>query len=302
MFKKMPRRQKRKILWSYFFLTPQLVLYLTLTILPLFIALPMIFSDRLTFTDRDWEYVGTDNIYEIFNDDTLRQTYTSALGRTLRFTGMNYIMVYLFGLSLALLMYEIGFRGSAFTVIYLPYMLSGLALGFMAIMLFSESSGTINLVLLKLGWLEEPINIKEESGTTVILPIIVGWRWAGFYLAIFLAGLLSIPIETIEAAIVDGASYIQRLFRVYFPQMMPSFIIATIFALLNSFNVFDELVALGGLYQNKAAEFISIVVFNFGFGSNRLALGMTMAVITFIPLVLVAYGLQQLQRRLQYDV
>jgi ABC-type sugar transport system permease subunit len=210
-------------------------------------------------------------------------------------------MVYVFGLGLALLMYEIGFRGGIFSVIYLPYMLSGLALGFMAVMLFSESTGTVNLLLKELGWIKKPINIKDPSGTTVILPILVGWRMAGFYLAIFLSGLLSIPTETIEAAIVDGASYVQRLVRVYFPQMIPSFIIATIFALLNSFNVFDELVALGGLFQNEAAEFLSIVIFNYGFMGNRLALGMTLAVITFIPLIILAIFLQRLQRRLRYE-
>ena len=301
MVRQLSQREKRKIWWSYLFLTPQLVLYLTLTILPVFIGLPVIFTDKLNFTDQDWDYVGFDNFREVVEDDTLRERYLAALGRTTRFTIFNYLMVYVFGLTLALLMYEVGFRGGFFTAIYLPYMLSGLALGFMAVMLFSESSGTINLILRQLNWIDNPINIKEPSGTTVVLPILVGWRYAGFYLAIFLAGLLSIPNDTIEAAIVDGATYIQRLIWVYVPQMVPSFIIATIFALLNSFNVFDELVALGGLYQNSAAEFISIVIFNFGFGSNRLAMGMTLAIITFIPLVLIAYGLQRLQQRLRYD-
>jgi len=150
--------------------------------------------------------------------------------------------------------------------------------------------------------LNEPISIKKPEGTLVILPIMMGWRWAGFYMAIFLAGLLSIPTETVEAAIVDGASYFQRLFRVYFPQMMPAFIIATIFALFNSFNVFDELVALGALDFNKAAEFLAIVVFKFGFAASRLAMGMTMAVVAFVPLTIFAIMLQRLQRRLQdYD-
>ena len=84
--------------------------------------------------------------------------------------------------------------------------------------------------------------------------------------------------------------------------MIPAFIIATIFAILNSFNVFDELVALGGLFQNKAAEFLSIVVFNYGFAGNRLALGMTIAVVTFVPLTILAIFLQRLQRRLRYDI
>ncbi len=299
--KRFSKRQVRKIAWSYVFLTPQLVLYLALTILPIIVAIPMLFTDRLNYTDRDWEYIGTQNFTELVEDASLRKTYLDALGRTVRFTVFNYAMVYVFGLGLALLMYEIGFRGGIFSVIYLPYMLSGLALGFMAVMLFSESTGTVNLLLKELGWIQKPINIKEPSGTTIILPVLVGWRMAGFYLAIFLSGLLSIPTETIEAAIVDGAAYWQRLIRVYFPQMIPSFIIATIFALLNSFNVFDELVALGGLFQNQAAEFLSIVVFNYGFLANRLAMGMTMAVVAFVPLTIFSILLQRLQRRLRYE-
>ena len=180
-------------------------------------------------------------------------------------------------------------------------MLSGLALGYMAVMLFSELSGTINLLLKDLGWIDKSFSIKQPAGTTVVLPILVGWRYAGFYMAIFLSGLLAIPVETIEAAVVDGANYFQRLFQIYLPQMIPSFIIATLFALLNAFNVFDELVALGGLFQNKAAEFLSIVIFNYGFGSNRLALGMAMALLTFLPLTIVSIFLQRLQHKLQYE-
>ena len=214
--KRYSKRQVRRVLWNYVFLTPQLVLYLTLIILPMLIAVPMLFTDRINYTDRDWEYIGFDNFTELVEDPSLRNTYLDALGRTVRFTVLNYAMVYVFGLGLALLMYEIGFRGGIFSVIYLPYMLSGLALGFMAVMLFSESTGTVNLLLKELAWIKKPINIKDPSGTTVVLPILVGWRMAGFYLAIFLSGLLSIPTETIEAAIVDGASYVQRLIRVYF--------------------------------------------------------------------------------------
>ena len=300
--KRFSKRQTRRILWSYVFLTPQLVLYLTLTIVPLVLAVPLLFTDRTNYTDIDWEYVGVENFEELAQDDSIRSIYLSALGRNARFTALNYAMVYLFGLGLALLMYEVGFRGGLFSVIYLPYMLSGLALGYIAVMLFSETTGTVNLLLTELGLLNEPISIKEPEGTLIILPILMGWRWAGFYMAIFLAGLLSIPTETVEAAIVDGASYIQRLFRVYFPQMMPAFIIAAIFALFNSFNVFDELVALGALDFNKAAEFLAIVVFKFGFAASRLAMGMTMAVVAFVPLTILAIMLQRLQRRLQdYD-
>ena len=193
-------------------------------------------------------------------------------------------------------------QGGAFTVIYMPWMISGLAIGFIALLLFSQSTGSVNLILKALGWIEKGFSIKTEAGTTIILPIVVGWRAAGFNMAIFLTGLLSIPVETVEASIVDGASYFQRLRRVYFPQMIPSFIIATVFCMFGSFRVFDELVAMGGLYANEAAEFLSIVFIRYGFSRNRMALSMTLSIQTFLPLMILGLLLQRLQKRLSYEV
>ncbi len=290
----------RGILADYAFLAPQLILYVGLTLVPLVVALPMLFTDRLDFNDIDVDYIGFENITRVFRDPSIQTDYIPALVRTVRFTVINYLMVYLFGLTLALIIYEVGFRGSFFSVIYLPMMISGVAVGYIATMLFSKSTGTVNLLLLHLGWITEPIDIRLESGSTVILPIIIGWKYAGFNLAIFLSGLLSIPPETIEAAIVDGASYVQRLLRVYFPQMAPAFIIATIFCLLGSFGVFDEPMAMGAFNTNPQLRFLSIIFYAYGFTQQRLALGMTLAVQTFVPLVVLAFLLQRLQKRLAY--
>ncbi len=290
----------RRILGDYAFIAPQLILFVGLTLVPLVIAVPMLFTDRVDFNDVDVAYIGFDNITRLFRDPSIQIDYFPALGRTLRFTILNYATVYIFGLTLALIIYEVGFRGGFFTVIYLPMMVSGLAIGYMATMLFSKSTGTVNLLLLDLGWIKEPIDIRLGTGSTFILPLMIGWKYAGFNMAIFLAGLLSIPKETIEAAIVDGASYWQRVFRVYFPQMIPAFIIATIFCLLGSFGVFDEPMAMGAFNTNITVRFLSIVFYAYGFTQQRLALGMTLAVQTFVPLVILAFLLQRLQKRLQY--
>ena len=299
--KKLSARERRRLIQNIMLVAPQLFLLIMLIFVPLFVAIPVLFTDRKTFTDVDVAYIGVDNFTRLFRDEAIADDYWPALRRTVRFTLLNYLMVYVFGLTLALLMYEVGFRGGMFTMIYMPHMLSGLALGFFALMLFSEASGTVNLLLKTFGWQGDPINIKTEQGTTVILPMLVGWKAAGFNMAIFLTGLLSIPRDTIEAAIVDGASYLQRLWWVYFPQMIPSFIIVTIFALLGSFKVFDELVALGGLDANKEAEFLSVVIQRYGFSADRLALGLALSVETFIPLTILAFFLLRLQRRLDFN-
>lgn len=299
--RRVSKREWRRILTDYAFLLPQLLFYVGLTIIPFFVSIPVLFTDRNDFVDSSVQYIGLDNFTRVYEEKDLRAEFGPALWRTVRFTAVHYVMIYVFGMTLALMMYETGFRGEFFTIIYLPMMISGLAVGFMGILLFGKTIGTVNLILLELGLIRAPIDIKTSQGITILLPVLLGWRYAGFNMALFLSGLLSIPRETIEAATVDGASYVQRLFRVYFPQMMPSFIIATLFCVIGSFRVFAELVALGALYGNQDAQFLSIVFFNYAFSRGRLALGLTLSLEIGLPLVILGIGGQWLQRRLQYE-
>lgn len=298
--KHMGRIQRQRIIGDWILMAPQLILFVGLTLVPFIVAIPMLFTDQLSFQDVGIEWAGFSNFTRLFTDPNIQAEYLPSLQRTLLFVTTNYLMVYVFGLTLALLIYEIGFHGWFFTIVYLPMMVSGLAIGYMATMLFAKSTGTVNLMLGEWFGAKNLIDIQNPSFTAVMLPVMIGWRYAGFNVAIFLAGLLAIPIETIEAATVDGASYWQRLWRVYFPQMLPSFIIATIFCLIGSFGVFDELIPLGALSSNNEARMLSVLFFTYAFTSQRLALGVTLTLQTFLPLVIIALALQQLQRRLQY--
>lgn len=295
----------RRTLWEMLFVAPQLLLYVGLTIVPLLLSVPIIFTDRVSFTDVNPDFVGLQNFADIFRPPLVEQ-FVPSLTRTVVLTLANYVMVFAFGLTLALLMYEGQFRGIFFTIIYMPYMLSGLGAGMLLIMLFSRDQGSLNLLLLQLGLISTPFDIKNPATTAYALPLILGWRYAGFNMALFLAGLLTIPPETIEAAIVDGASYWQRLWHIYLPQMVPSIIIATIFCLIGSFGVFDEAVGMGAFYGNRSAEYFAVTIFKLGFGTTvgqqigTLAQGITMALVVFFPLMVIAIWLIRLQKRLQY--
>ncbi|MFN2182944.1 MAG: sugar ABC transporter permease [Anaerolineae bacterium] len=296
---KMSKLERRRMWGDWAFIAPQLLIFVFLTIVPLVIAVPILFTDKSQFNDPSINQVGWSNFTALFTDPSVQADYFPAFRRTIVFVALNYTTVYIFGLGLALLMYEVGFRGGFFTVVYLPLMISGLAVGYIAVMMFAQETGTGNFVLQELGIVKEPLNIYSAAGTTIILPLMVGWRYAGYNMAIFLSGLLSIPEETIESSVVDGANYFQRLFRIYFPQMWPSFILATTMCLIGSFAVFDELIAMGATYVNPNAKFLSILFFTYGFQIERLAMGMTLAVETFFPLVLLGVALQRLQRRVQ---
>lgn len=295
----------RRTLWEILFVAPQLLLYLGLTIVPLLVSIPIVLSDRINFTDQNIDFVGLSNFWTIFQAPLVEQ-FIPSLTRTIILTLANYVMVFAFGLTLALLMFEGKFRGLFFTLIYMPYMLSGLGTGMMMIMLFSRDQGSINLLLMELGIMKEPFDIKDPTITAYALPLILGWRYAGFNMALFLAGLMSIPTETIDASKVDGANYWQRLRYIYLPQIVPSIIIATIFCLIGSFGVFDEPVGLGAFYGNRSAEYFAVTIFKLGFGSTigqqigTMAQGIAMSLVVFVPLMVIAVYLIRLQKRLQY--
>jgi ABC-type sugar transport system permease subunit len=298
-------RHGQRTFWEIVFVAPQLLLYVALTIVPLVIALPIVLTDRINFIDTDVNFVGLRNFVTIFQSPLVEQ-FLPSMGRTVVLTLAGYFMVFAFGLTLALLLYEGHFSGVFFTIIYMPYMLSGLGAGMLLNMLFSRDQGTVNLLLLRLGWIQQAFDIKRADVTAVLLPLVLGWRYAGFNMALFLGGLMTIPIETIEASRVDGANYLQRLLHVYLPQIFPSIIIATIFCLIGTFGIFDEPVGLGAFSGNRSAEYFAVTIFKLGFGSavgtqiGTMAQGIAMTLTVFVPLTILATYLIRLQRKLQY--
>lgn len=303
------RRNRRETLIDLIYVAPQYILYLGLQILPFAIALPIIFTDQVDFLDQDVDWVGFDNIAALFRAPLDERLY-EALRRTVIFTIINYLMVFLFGFLLALAMFELvsKLKGAFFTIIYMPWMLSGVGVGLIMVMLFSTDTGSFNLILTEMGFGTNAFDAKSETTALLVLPFMYGWKTAGFNMALFLGGLLAIPSETIESARMDGARYWQRVWYIYLPQIIPSIIIATIFSIINSFGIFDELVGLGALAGNPNAEFMSIFIYQLGFGSatvggakiGTLAQGITASLVIFLPLVFFAFWLNRLQKKMAY--
>jgi len=96
-----------------------------------------------------------------------------------------------------------------------------------------------------------------------------GWRYAGLNMAFFLGGLMGIPTDSIEASIIDGANYWQKLRYIYIAQIIPSIVMATVTCLIGSFNLIDELFGMGAMYGNRNAVFLSVLVFQKGFVGGK---------------------------------
>jgi len=296
-------KDKNDKIWDILFVLPQFTLYFLLTIIPFFLIIFVMFTDIVSVNSNTFNFIGLGNFKEIFSPQLFPKLF-EVVRRTVIFTLLNYSTVFIFGLTLALIIYEKFAKAQKIfnVVIFLPYIISGMAAGMFLPLLFNQDTGSLNLLLMKLGWIKEAINIKTKMGTTIGLPLLVGWRYAGYNMAIFLVGLAAIPKSTIEASKIDGASYFQRLRYIYFPQMVPSFILATISCFIGSFGIFDEPVGMGGLAGNENAQVFALLLFRIGTWaqSGTLSMGMALSFIVNVPLILIALYLLSLQKKLQY--
>ena len=111
---------------------------------------------------------------------------------------------------------------------------------------------------------------------------------------IYIAGLQSIPEDVMEAAQIDGASSLRRLFSITIPMMMPSITICTFLSVTNGFKLFDQNLSLTAGEPSKMSEMLALNIFNTFYGRTGWeGVGQAKAVIFFIVVVII--GIIQLQ-------
>ncbi|MEO6014729.1 MAG: sugar ABC transporter permease [Devosia sp.] len=144
-----------------------------------------------------------------------------------------------FGLALAL---NGAFRGRAFfrAVFFLPVVISFVAIGTIWGFMLQYQLGAVNSTLRSLGlgflafdWLGDP---KLAMWSVILVDV---WKWTGFHVVIYLAGLQSLPLELDDAAEIDGANAVQRFWFITLPMMHRYTITNVIIATLGAFSVFD---------------------------------------------------------------
>ena len=153
-------------------------------------------------------------------------------------------------------------------VFFLPVILSFVAIGLLWTLIFNYNYGLINFLLqsvgladLKRDWLGAP----ETAFPAVIFVDL--WKWTGFHVVIYLAGLQSIPSDLYEAAALDGASRWQMLWRITLPLLKPFTAVNVVIASLGAFSVFDLIYVMtqGGPFKSTNVAMIEVYLQAFQF-------------------------------------
>jgi raffinose/stachyose/melibiose transport system permease protein len=236
---------QRQRIWVLCIL-PALLVYIIFMALPLFNSLRLSFYQGQGLTPT--EYVGLDNYTQLFTNPIWRDGFFNALGNTVQFFAVHMLVQNTIGLLFAtLLSSRLRGRNIYRAIIFIPATLSVAVTGFLWTLILNPRWGMLNQLLEVIGlsdfarpWL------GDKDLALPVIALVSSWQWVGLPTMLFLAGLLTIPTELLEAAHIDGASTWNVFWRIKLPLIFPVIGIVSILTFIGNFNAFDVIYSMAG--------------------------------------------------------
>ncbi len=279
-----PRKKRRKFDTGYLWVAPAVLMYAVFTLVPLIsgIYLALLRWDGI----EPAVYIGLDNFRRMLHDNRLRM----ALEHNIQYAIGTVIGKIVLSLFLALLLNR-SMRGRAIyrTALFLPVVMSFVVVGILWTWIYNDSFGLVNNLLRAIGlgslaqdWLGDT---RIALWSLIVVDI---WKWYGFHMVIFLAGLQTIPTELYEAARLDGAGRWRQLTGITLPLLKPVMVVNVTISLLGAMNVFDipYVMTEGGPANstNVTALYTYLQAFKF----NRLGYGSAISYGMFLLITVIA--------------
>jgi multiple sugar transport system permease protein len=258
------RRRPRWDRSAIAFLAPALLLSIGFLIIPM-VAAFVYSTARIAPLSGRITWLGLENYATMFGD----AVFYRSLVNTALFMVITVPLSMAVGLALAVLMNSVlPGRKVVRTIIYLPLVISGVAVGLIGTFLFNETIGVFNGLATSLGL---PNAAWQSSGIPAFasLVLITLWIRVGFTMIIYLAGLQAVPLELYESASVEGASGCQRFRFITFPLLGPSTFFLLIMNVIYSFQVFDTVFVLTNGGPGVATEVLGTYAYKTAFGPAR---------------------------------
>jgi len=283
---------KRRRIW-FLFLLPALVIY------AVFMAFPLFNSMRLSlYTGKGLtpdHFVGLENYKELFTNPLYKDRFFNATKNTFIFFGVHMLVQNTLGLLFATLL-SAPFKGRNIyrTIIFIPATMSVVITGFLWQIILNPRWGAVNklLKMAHLGQFARPW-LGDPQWVLIVIALVSSWQWVGLPTMMFLAGLLAIPDELLEAARIDGASAWQTFWKVKIPLLMPVIGIVSVLTFVGNFNAFDVIFAMAGTRGEPgyAADLLATYFYRTGLAGEmpaarpNMGVGAAVATVTFLILM-----------------
>ena len=272
--------------WIY--LAPATILIFIMSFWPIIQAVITSFKTGSS-ANMQWANPLTYNYTRMFQDAVFKRS----IGNTFLYLIIEVPIMLVLAILLAQLLNNkhLKFKGLFRTCVFLPCATSLVSYALIFKSLFA-TQGLINTIIVKLGILENNFNFLGTGWSAKIIIIVaLIWRWTGYNMVFFLAGLQNIEYSVYEAAKIDGASGWRTFWSITVPLLKPTIVMTTIMSINGTLQLFDESVNLTKGGPANATITMSHYIYNgsFGEGVANFGYASAMSVIVFIMVAILAF-------------
>jgi raffinose/stachyose/melibiose transport system permease protein len=279
------------------FLAPALILFLLFVIYPIFRS--------IYFSLFDWnglgpavDFVGPGNFITILTDKVFLKALWNGFLIIVFSLGLQLPMA----LALAVLVgRDLPGRGIYRTIFFLPYVLSEVNVAIMWMLLYNPDPerGFLNSIAVLFG--AEPVAwLGNTSIVLLAVFIALTWKYFGFHMLLYLAGLQNIPLELEEAARIDGANSFQNFFYITLPLLGGTIRTSVYLSVLGSIQQFILVWIMTKGGPVNASETLATYMYRFGFVRFELGYGSAVAIYMFVLCLIFSLIYQRLTRQPDY--
>ncbi|MFC4102000.1 carbohydrate ABC transporter permease [Paenibacillus xanthanilyticus] len=273
---------QKKIIIIGFVAVPVLLL-LTFAYYP---ALELI---RLSFTNWDGmspssDYIGWENYKEVFSNPEIFGVFKNNFAYFAIGIVQNIVAIYF----AVILNGKLRGRNFFRLMLFLPYILNGVAVAYLFSYVFDTTQGSLNFLLGHLGFASDTSWLGNESMINYTLASIGFWRFMGFNMVVYLAALQAIPSDIYEAAAIDGAGGWRSFLHITLPNLYKIIELNLFLTVTGALEVFDlpYIVTKGGPAGASETFVMKIVETAFQFNDYGLASAMSVVLLAFVVVLL----------------
>lgn len=295
------KRIEEKALWlaNPFMLSPAVGCLLLFFILPMIATVVVSFTDWQLGGQGEVHFVGLKNYLDLWTSEEFRKSVRNTFFMTAVVVPTSFVLA----LALALAIRASGRLAQLWQTIYfLPVTASLVAMAVVWQWILHPEVGFVAVILTHLG-VTENINLLNDPDYVLwTLSFITVWQMAGYFMILFLTGLVQIPPELYDAAKVDGANTPLALFsNITWPLLGPTSFFIVILTIIKTFQVFDIVKVLTRGGPEKASEILLYTMYQEGFSFFRMGTAAAVAAM-YLAVILVLTWLQThfIGRRIHY--
>ena len=276
---------KRRNLTGWAFLLPATILIFAMSFYPMIQAFILSFKSGIG-NNLVWD--GLSNYKRLLGDSVFK----TALMNNFVYLIIQVPVMLILAILLAVLLNRprLKCKGLFRTAIFLPCCTALVSYSIIFKTLFAYD-GYVNTVLLHLGLISSRVNwLGQTSTAKVILIIALIWRWTGYNMVFYLAGLQNIDESLYEAATIDGAGPVKTFFHITIPLLRPTILLTTIMSINGTLQLFDESVNLTGGGPANSTLTMSHYIFKTSFEYNsQFGYAAAMSYVIFILVAILSF-------------